>query len=380
MDNKDAMIKREKSTKERNYSIDLVRIIAIFSVISVHFFLNCQYYTVPLQGKKLFVMSIIRAGFMVCVPLFIVITGFLMNKKTLCKKYYKGIIKTISIYLLASIVCLLFRTKYLQEEYSIKESILAILKFNASEYAWYVEMYIGLFLLIPFLNLIYNNLEGKKQKIALIGTLIFLTALPGVINIFKIEISEWWRRPSGNLEYDKIIPDWWKNIYPFTYYFIGCYFCEFKPKINKILNLILLAISIVIYGAFTYYRSYESTFVLGEWHFWGALPIVIMTILTFLLVYSINLNDISKSAKFVLKTISNLAFGAYLVSFIFDQLFYKILNENVLDVGEKMKYYFIIVPVIFILSMLLSGFLNMVYYLCWKLCSKIQLYTKNEWN
>ena len=58
MDNKDAMIKREKSTKERNYSIDLVRIIAIFSVISVHFFLNCQYYTVPLQGKKLFVMWI----------------------------------------------------------------------------------------------------------------------------------------------------------------------------------------------------------------------------------------------------------------------------------------------------------------------------------
>ena len=35
-----------------------------------------------------------------------------------------------------------------------------------------------------------------------------------------------------NIKYN-LIPDWWINIYPLTYYFIGCYLKEYQIKMKK---------------------------------------------------------------------------------------------------------------------------------------------------
>ena len=59
--------------------------------------------------------------------------------------------------------------------------ILSILDFSADSYAWYIEMYIGLFLIIPFLNILWNNLNDVGRK-WLIITLLGLTALPSLLN------------------------------------------------------------------------------------------------------------------------------------------------------------------------------------------------------
>lgn len=40
---------------------------------------------------------------MICVPLFLILTGFLMNKKVVSRKYYSGLKKTYITYVLASI-------------------------------------------------------------------------------------------------------------------------------------------------------------------------------------------------------------------------------------------------------------------------------------
>ena len=100
-------------------------------------------------------------------------------------------------------------------------------------------MYIGLFLLIPFLNLIYNNLGSKKHKIVLICTMLFLTSLPTIVNIynFRLGFSADMFFNDGELR-NKILPFWWKSMYPVTYYFIGAYFSEYKPKIDRKLNIL----------------------------------------------------------------------------------------------------------------------------------------------
>ena len=77
--------------KERNINIDLIKFIAVFSVISVHFFLNNGFYGKIIVGKEMYIFSFIRTLFMICVPLFIITTGYLMKNKTLSKKYYFGI-------------------------------------------------------------------------------------------------------------------------------------------------------------------------------------------------------------------------------------------------------------------------------------------------
>ena len=73
--------------KDRNINLDIIRCVAVLTVICVHFFLHNGYYNIPVLGKKMYIATIMRTAFMVCVPLFLLLTGYLMNKKTLSKKY-----------------------------------------------------------------------------------------------------------------------------------------------------------------------------------------------------------------------------------------------------------------------------------------------------
>lgn len=121
-------------------------------------------------------MTFMRTAFMICVPLFLLITGYLMNSKELNVKYYHGIIHTLQIYIVSTILCILFERYYLHNNLSIKYAVFSIFGGDIA-YSWYVEMYIGLFLLIPFLNILYHGLETQKRKQFLIVTLLFLYSL-----------------------------------------------------------------------------------------------------------------------------------------------------------------------------------------------------------
>ena len=64
--------------KERNLNADLIRCVAVFSVVSVHFLKNNGFYSTPVVGWDMLLMCIYRSFFMACVPLFLMLTGFLM--------------------------------------------------------------------------------------------------------------------------------------------------------------------------------------------------------------------------------------------------------------------------------------------------------------
>ena len=161
--------------KKRNINIDLIKCIAVFSVISVHFFLNNGFYNKIVDSSGMYIGVFFRTLFMICVPLFLLSTGYLMKDKSLNKKYYFGISRVLIIYLIDAIIYLGYKSIYYNDSFSIKHIVSSILKFDIG-YSWYIEMYIGLFLLIPFLNLIYNNLNSKKQKQILIITMLLLTS------------------------------------------------------------------------------------------------------------------------------------------------------------------------------------------------------------
>lgn len=181
--------------KKRNINVDLIRCCAIFTVISVHFFRNSGFYIEPIIGWRMYLMVFMRTTFMICVPLFLLITGYLMNHKELNAKYYHGIIHTLQIYIISMVLCILFERFYLHENLSIKYAIFSILGGDIA-YSWYVEMYIGLFLLIPFLNILYHGLETQKRKRVLIVTLLFCTAFPSLFNIFDLFNLDFWIHPS----------------------------------------------------------------------------------------------------------------------------------------------------------------------------------------
>lgn len=343
----------------RNYSLDLIRIFALFSVISIHFFKYIGYYEVTLEGTRLLLITIARNFFTVCVPLFLVLTGYLQNQKKLCKKYYIGIKKILVTYFLAGMCCAVF--SYLSgESYTLQGIIGDVLNYTMAPYGWYVEMYIGLFLMIPFLNLVWNNLNYQKQKQWLIVTMLLLTTLPTVLNIYNFKETGWWSMPSKSADYFKILPFWWGGCWPVTYYFTGCYIKEYGVKITRSLNMFLIFFVTVAIGLFNFWFSNHHYFVQGNWNSWGSFPVFVLTVLVFVFLLGINLENSSPRIKSILRKLSELSFGAYLLSYIFDEIFYDLLNFYIEEVTDRVLYCFIIVSLIFIYSMALSYIINII--------------------
>ena len=66
---------------KRDYSLDLVRIFAVVMVVSNHFFLLNGFYYEIVQGKRMYALNLMRTFSLTCVPLFLVLTGYLMCQK-----------------------------------------------------------------------------------------------------------------------------------------------------------------------------------------------------------------------------------------------------------------------------------------------------------
>ena len=327
--------------KKRNINIDLIKSIAVFLVISVHFFLNTKFYNMKVTEINMFIGIFFRTMFMICVPLFMITTGYLMKDKKLNKKYYIGIFRVLITYLLSSITILTYLKIYNNEPFDIHYILEKILTFSCG-YSWYIEMYIGLFLLIPFINLIYNNLKSKKQKQLLILTMLILTSFQGILNIKYI-----------------IIPDWWINLYPLTYYFIGCYLKEYKININKYVN-ILLFFSLTALSSYINIIFSKGDYFKNEiYNNRGSIFNVLSAVLFFIFIINLNLNKMPKVISKIITKISNLSLGIYLLSVIPDNLLYfHIFKDTNL---YSFKGYFTIIPLVFILSIVLSIIINVIY-------------------
>ena len=367
----------EKKLSERNSALDIIRIFAVFSVVSVHFFLNINFYAVHLEGPLMYFMTCARTFFNVCVPLFIILTGYLMCNKSLSKSYYRGISKTLIVYILAAIACIVFRAIKLDEVFTFKSAFIAILDFSGANYSWYIEMYVGLFLIAPFLNLAYNNLKNQRQKQVLVFTFAALTILPSLFNIYNFDNPNWWLEPT-NENFATIYNNWWTGSYPLAYYFLGCYFREYGMKIKTG----TLAISVVgftlLFGSFNFYRCHGSGYQSSSYGFWNGFEAYVLSALFFVLLSRIKTENYGPKLKWSLWKISDLALGIYLLSYIFDKLTYPLLTEKVVDIKSRFPYYFIMVPVVFFLSAIGSFVANFIATLILQGYDKLKTFIKTQ--
>jgi len=364
--------------KSRNYSLDLVRIFAFFSVIGVHFFLNSGFYSQPVNGTEMLIMCIVRSFFMICVPLFIMLTGYLMSGKKWSLKYYRGITKTLGIYVLISIACVIYKITVMNYDISLQKAFFGILNFTNADYSWYIEMYIGLFLLAPFINSMYHGLESHKAKLALVITLLCLTAIPAMTNIYNFDLAEWWAKPSISYEYQKLLPDWWTMIYPVTYYCIGAYLREFPIKINRILTVVIWITIVIAFGAFNFYRCRESYFAWGKYTEWYSLPVALMAILAFTFISGIKTDNLPAFVKRSLVYLSDISLGAYLLSSVADHMVYSHLNKHVPEMLYRFNWFFPAVLTVAFVSLFGSAIINLIWTLLTKLTALITTFIKKN--
>lgn len=163
--------------------INIIKAIASFSVTAVHF-RNRVERTIPetlINNKIKLFFSANYSFFIFAVPLFLIATGFLSTHK---KNNIKNIMETIKIYLLylfmAFISFAIMILTNTREFHGWKDMISRALSFNLIS-GWYIELFVGLALIIPFLNIIVNNIS-KKEFRSLIIILLGVVSIPAFIN------------------------------------------------------------------------------------------------------------------------------------------------------------------------------------------------------
>lgn len=329
-----------KQATNRLAGLDIIRCFAIFSVIAGHFFvLNTPFRETIFDVSGMFGQGLVYLLFNATgVPLFIMMTGYLNAHKVECnRKYYKGMGRALISYLLFSVITILFRKYYLHENLSWIQWGLKILDFSAIPYGWYIEMWIGLYLLTPFLNLLYKAIPTQKQKLILLVTLYVLTALPNLLNRYGLHL----------------VPGFWQSVFPLTYFFIGRYIREYEPELKgkKILVAIIAILAIcAINPLFNLLFVKEHTMIQiagGSNGVFGT----IVAVLTFILLYKINIRNVW--TRKVLTRISLLSLDMYLCCYIFDRIFYPyFIDRYFVDQAQFGIYFFVIVPLVFVASLL----------------------------
>ena len=307
--------------KDWDSSLDLLRIFAFLNVVVGHFFIWNDYYKIPLEGKSMFLVTWIQLFSRISVPLFLMLTGYLMNRKNLSVRYYRGVVKTIFVYILASLFCYYY--KVLAFPQKPPHFLYELFGFSISEYAWYLELYLCLFLFIPFLNKLYHGLDTKKEKQALLVTMALLTWVPSFVN---------WRH--------QWLPAYWTILFPITYYFVGAYLSEYLPKVKVRYLLLTLAVYIGL-ACLLFWHDFSGKVIemnAVTIRYQNGIVVAVPAILIFLIFKQIPTKNWNVRVKSGVKYIAGLCLGAYLVSYAFDSFGYGWVQEQAVGFEAQLAY------------------------------------------
>ncbi len=294
--------------KERKVGLDVIRTIAICMVMATHFFAYQPVLGENLQSASWMGWVFLKFLMIVGVPLFLLLTGYLQSKRECNRKHYTSIIPVMLAYFLISAIIIVGERVIYHTEVSLFRQIVNVFDFE-SGYGWYVEMYLGLFLLIPFLNILYRNIE-RREKLWLIGILAFLSFLPSTLQLIRVG--------DGTFE---ILPDFFKNLYVFAYYYIGSYIAEYQPKPKKVFCFGTLLLTLLLETGLTYWFSKTEY----AWWLFNSVASVTHTVVAvsiFLLCYDLKASFIWVPAR----VIAACSFEMYLLSYLTDRIIYETLE------------------------------------------------------
>ena len=315
--------------KQKLFGVDLIHAVAVTLVLAVHSFLNSGYYSEPIQGAAMTVATMVRMACMTCTPMFMLLTGYLCINRQWSLGYYRKLLPVLITYVLVGCISLGFQIGWQGAVMSPLGFFRRLLDFSAVSYAWYIEMYIGLFLLSPFLNAAWRGLN-EKAKLALVITMLVVTALPTVTN-FRFQI----------------LPDWWINLYPVTYYYLGAWLRE-HPIRAKGWMLVLgwLGLSALTGGLLCLFQ-HGQLFGGANWNARNSLLVTGEAVCLFSLLIRCEGKKLPGPVRWCICRIGKLSLPLFMLSYITDQLLYPRLVEAVPEMTGR----FVWLPVLVVIGL-----------------------------
>lgn len=326
--------------KNRLPGPDIVRFIACLFVVCEHFFLNCGYYDQNLLGPVMFAETFFRWMFLVCIPLYLMLTGYFKLNKKPDKSHYMSIVPILIAYIVISIPKMILYNQMYGDFYTPKELLKSLANYSI---AWYMGLYLGMVIILPFLNKLWHALEGKKEQHILIGSLIFLCSVYPVFNY--------------------VAPSFFIGLYPIMYYFIGAYIRENQPKFNKGLLAVMFIVLTFVETLISFFGVKGSPF---NWTLitmpdsgFGSILVLIPAVCVFLIFYDIDIKN--KVICKVLQTVGTVTFETYLFAGVYDAIIYNYFKRTVVDAVDFAKYFPITVLFSFIAGVISSIIYKAIY-------------------
>ena len=213
---------------------------------------------------------------------------------------------------------------------------------------WYIELYVSLMLISPYLNILVDSLSRTQFK-KLIITLIISITLPPLINI------------NTNIFRGIYLPSFWPNLYPIVYYVIGNYIFKYRDEIVISRLKLLVAMSISVFFIFFTVYSEANPYTWAADGYYQSIIQVILSTSFFLFVFSFKNIPSSKFVKFI----SSNTLNTYIVSLPIDRILY---TNLILVLGDAQSLIIIsplVVIVAFFVALLVGCIISIFFDLLW---------------
>ncbi len=176
----------DNSTKAiRSSNIELLRIFAIFGVISIHYY---NYYAINTLGAgdiNNYILNFFQCFSACSVNIFILISGYFMSKKSSVKseKVFELLLQTI----IFRELFYLYRAFFGSLTFTVRDFIIYLLPLN-----YYVVLYCCVYILSPYINKLTKSLPIKSFRQLVIIIFVLFSVLPTAIDIaqhlFSVEL------------------------------------------------------------------------------------------------------------------------------------------------------------------------------------------------
>lgn len=337
----------EKSNKvesQRIIAFDVMRIIAIFAVIWLHF--SCQRFYISFPSAEWEIRNVYDSMVRWGVPVFVMISGalFLDSKKKLSikKLYTKNILRIICAFLFWSSIYMLYDFLTTNRQITFGGVISIVVK--GPFHLWFLKMLLGLYIVAPILKLIANNkrIEIYFLLLALITTFLlpWFFKLLGFLNINLSHLL--------NDFYEKMDT---KIALGYTGYFMLGHYLKNKTihSPTRTIIYILGFSSLICVILLTYIKSIHSN--CADTFFYNNLSLFTLAeaIAIFTFINHKFYNYKSKYSPIIVK-ISNLTFGVYLTHILILKIFQNSFGIDSYTIGGV----YIGVPILSILTFTVS--------------------------
>ena len=167
----------EIKNNKRNVGLDLLRIFSMLMIVTLHYVGEGEFLTYDKNGLFFIIANLIKGFSIVAVNCYVLISGyFLITSKFSWKKVLKlwgeTLFYSIFIYILLIITKL--------HTFSIKEMTQSFLPIITKEY-WFVNVYLLMYILSPFINILIDHLKKEELKKLIIILLVAFCIMPSIL-------------------------------------------------------------------------------------------------------------------------------------------------------------------------------------------------------